>query len=225
MVLNVEEALGEWYPVLKPILQSKEGIALGQRLAKDELSLQPALSNIFRALKLTPPHAIKVVILGQDPYPNGHADGLAFSSGLDQIPYSLQMIFSSMEMAGLGKRKERTLDDWAKQGVLLLNATLTTTYGQTEAHAGIGWSYVITTILDWVAELNQPLVAIAWGTSAKEKIKRLISWRDFPAPRLVLEGTHPAAMRYGYIFKGGAHFLQANEFLVTHGIKPIIWNG
>ena len=129
MVLNMKEALGQWYPVVMPILKEPVGANISNVLSRDERDLQPKLPKIFRALQLTPPDKVKVVILGQDPYPGGHADGLAFSSGINNVPESLRQIFLNMEQNGFKRRIRQSLVDWAEQGVLLLNTSLTTTTG------------------------------------------------------------------------------------------------
>jgi len=219
--LNLKEVLGDWYPIVGHVLSLPENSQIGERLARDIHLLQPELHNVFRAFQLTPPDEVKVVILGQDPYPGGHADGLAFSSGIDDIPYSLQVIMRNMEAAGM-PRKSPKLDDWARQGVLLINNTLTTIKGTTNAHHTIGWGRIITAVLQHLAETNRPMVWIAWGSFADSRIRTVIHGVTNRVE--IFSGFHPATERHGYIFRGGKHFLKANEFLVKHGIKPIQWS-
>lgn len=161
------------------------------------------------------------MILGQDPYPGGHADGLAFSSGISDIPYSLEQIFRDMERNGM-KRTNPKLDDWAQQGVLLLNSSLTTLSGQTNAHKDLGWYRIIDAALEALAVTMRPQVWIAWGSFAQSRIENVL--RGHSHAINVLKGNHPAAVRHGYIFKGGEHMLQANEILQAHNIKPIKWS-
>jgi uracil-DNA glycosylase len=220
-MLSLKESLGEWYSVLSPLLlQSEHGFIIGQWLSHYKDQLEPKLENVFRAYKLTPPRNVKVIILGQDPYPGGHADGLAFSSGIGHIPYSLQNIFKSMEDQGM-IRTEGSLQDWAEQGVFLLNTSLTTIRGEVGKHKGIGWQKVILITLNYLmANYHTPLVMIGWGTEAQGILKSLlIDGRTV----LSLYGNHPAATKHGYIFRGGEHFIKANEFLVEHGTTPIKW--
>lgn len=220
----MKEELGAWHPVLERFLLSEEGIRLGTRLGQDEKRLQPKLPQVFRALKLTQPADVKVVILGQDPYPNGHADGLAFSSGIAELPFSLKVIYRELEKMNF-IRTRLTLDDWAEQGVLLLNTSLTTLYGLTEAHTAIGWRGFIETVLTHIAEyltVYQPVVFMAWGTPAKQRMKALNMARAWHS--LLLEANHPASEKHGYIFNAALHFQKANEFLEQRGVKPIKWS-
>jgi len=137
-----------------------------------------------------------------------------------------------MESVGMEKRIRQSLVDWAEQGVLLLNTSLTTTKGCINAHNTIGWQEITRVILRHVFQTavgnfkdgSRPTVFIAWGTYAQNTMKPELI-KTYGDKILLLKGNHPAAVRHGYIFRGGEHFLKANEFLMKHGIKPIQWKG
>lgn len=223
MVLKMKEELGAWYPVVESYLRSRDGIALGMRLGQDEKRLQPELPRVFRALRITQPQDVKVVILGQDPYPKGHADGLAFSSGISNVPHSLGMIFGELNKIGI-MRTNPSLEDWAKQGVLLLNTALTTIWGKSNGHAGIGWRGFVDTVLMHTAKLTgtQPIAYMAWGSFAKQKMEYILS-EVTPANTMMFFTNHPAA-RDGYLFNAAPDFLLVNVFLRAHNVNPIKWS-
>jgi len=228
MVMNMREELGTWYPVLGKLFHDANGTRLGTRLGVDEHRLEPKLPNVFRALREVAPKETRVVIIGQDPYPGGHADGLAFSSGIPHIPYSLQMIFKSLSQMAI-TRTRGDLEDWAKQGVLLLNRCLSTVYGQVDAHREAGWDRITDKILTELYNLfstgdckDQPLVIIAWGQAAQYAAQYAGLGRSADNI-LYLKGYHPASTRRGFIFRGGEHLFTANQFLEEHGAKPIKW--
>lgn len=230
MRLNVEEALGAWYPLLYPLFSTKEMMYIGQVLARDHEILQPKLENVFRALKLTPPDKVKVVIIGQDPYPGGHADGLAFSSGINEIPYSLDVIYDELDRDALGAGpfetciRKPSLEDWAEQGVLLLNRTLTTVKGACNYHVDIGWDNLTGTILRHTA-MWLDIVYMAWGSYAKDTVRDFVeSIPGKPSSRLILKAPHPSAQKHGYNFIGCGHFSQCNDYLIAHDKTPIQWN-
>lgn len=182
-------------------------------------TLTPIGGRIFRVLSMSP-EDVKVIILGQDPYPKaGQAKGLAFSCP-DMTP-SLRNIFREIALTE-GRLRHRTLlDDWHAQGVFLLNVSLTTRVGSSNAHANIGWDNVTSSIIRHLAEhATQPLVIMGWGAFAK----KLIATTFKPhGPALILIHTHPAA-RFNE-FTGNNHFKLANDFLQQHGVATIDWAG
>jgi len=219
-IMKLNQVLGAWYPILRPEFNKDYMVNIGRSIGLvPEDKLQPAYLNIFRSLELTPPESVKVVIIGQDPYPGGEADGLAFSSNFNsRVPYSLQVIFDELEEEGFGSRFRASLDDWAEQGVLLLNTHLTTVLGTINAHANIGWDEFTSVILDRTVD-NTP-VYMVWGNPAKALVKQAL---PAATPNLLF-WSHPAATRYGSPFKGCGHFKEANRILESQGKKPIIWN-
>jgi uracil-DNA glycosylase len=182
----------------------------------------------FRALALTPLEAVRVVILGQDPYHGpGQAEGLAFSvpPGVKPPP-SLRNLF--VELArdlGLPAPSSGHLGAWARQGVLLLNTSLTVEEGQAASHARWGWEVLTDRLVTRVAARAEPVVFMLWGAHAQAK-QALI---DAAAPderHLVLQANHPSplsALRPPRPFLGCDHFTQANAFLARTGQKPIDW--
>jgi uracil-DNA glycosylase len=222
-MINMQKELGDWYPVLESVIHSPAGRSLGEQLSRNEESLRPSLDKIFRSLTLTQPNNVKVVILGQDPYPGEHADGLAFSSGIDDIPYSLRQIFKSMEINGIPRNPLKiSLDDWAEQGVLLLNTALTTLKNTPGAHLKYWtpWTArIIKTIIENAERTGLPLVFICWGSHAKELVSRYI----LPENVKMIHGYHPSSVRYGYIFRGGEHFLETNKWLIENNSTHIQW--
>ncbi|MCC5876294.1 MAG: uracil-DNA glycosylase [Candidatus Sumerlaeia bacterium] len=183
--------------------------------------LLPDPENIFRAFTLTDFNEVRVVILGQDPYPTpGHANGLAFSVSPGVAPpRSLQNIYREIQDdLGIPPRRDGCLERWAEQGVFLLNSSLTVRAGQSNSHAGKGWEQFTQRAIDALAERPEPLVFILWGRNARERGRGIDRSRH-----LVLESAHPSPMSADRGFFGCRHFSRANEFLREHGHQPIDW--
>ena len=177
---------------------------------------------IFNAFNLCPFDSVKVVIIGQDPYHEaGQAMGLSFSvpDGV-AMPPSLQNIFKELQSdLGIVPPKDGTLTKWAKQGVLMLNTTLTVRAGQANSHKNLGWTTFTDHIIEKLNEHEQPIVFLLWGGNARSK-KKLIT---APQP-LVLESVHPSPLSAYNGFFGCKHFSKCNAFLEAHGIDPIDWD-
>lgn len=182
----------------------------------------PQKSDVFKALNLTPLYNVKVVILGQDPYPNPqHAHGLAFSipKTTKDVPKSLKNILKELE-TDLGiKAKSANLENWAKQGVLLLNTVLTVEKGLSNSHHRIGWRPFTTEIIKTVNEEVDHCVFILWGRQAQE-MKKLIDTQK----HLIIESPHPSPLSAYRGFFGSKPFSKSNTYLSEHGIEPINWN-
>ena len=181
----------------------------------------PPGSLIFNAFNLCPFDKVKVVIIGQDPYHEPRqAQGLSFSVA-DGVPFppSLQNIFKEIQN-DLGKPIPASgdLTRWAKQGVLLLNATLTVRAHQAASHQGMGWEEFTDAAIRAVNKQNQPIVFLLWGSFAQKKAAML----DNPN-HLILKAPHPSPLSAYRGFFGCKHFSQANEFLQRHGVAPIDW--
>lgn len=214
----------------------QETIDLGNRLADRAMEerktkkICPAQENIFRALQLTPPDKVKVVILGQDPYHTGdQATGLAFSVPAGAPPQpSLQNIMKEL-CADVGG-PEGTIDDltsWAEQGVLLLNTSLTVETGKANSHADWGWQDFTKQIIKACVNLPQPIVFICWGTPARKFIeefnvakqpRKSAIWSTHPSPFSAYSGTAAAQA-----FMGSKPFSKANTMLKFMGGTPIDW--
>ncbi|WP_127900846.1 uracil-DNA glycosylase [Solirhodobacter olei] len=194
--------------------------AIAERLAAEPGPVFPAPERIFRALALVPPRAVRVVILGQDPYPTpGNADGLAFSVPPGRpLPASLRNIFAELE-ADTGRRPASgDLSPWARQGVLLLNTALTVPSGSPGGHAKLGWRSLVTDVL---AEITpRPAAFLLWGRHAQG----LALPHTDPARHLVLTSVHPSPLSAHRGFFGTRPFGAINAWLTARGEAPIDWS-
>ena len=181
----------------------------------------PPMGDIFNALKYSPYEETKVVILGQDPYHQpGQAHGLCFSVNKGvKIPPSLVNIYKEMKSdLGIDQPAHGALADWARQGVLLLNATLTVRRSEPNSHKGKGWEIFTDRVIQLLNEREKPMVFILWGANARAK-EALITNPN----HLILTGAHPSPLSAYNGFFGGAYFSRANRFLEATGQKPIDW--
>ena len=181
----------------------------------------PPPKCIFNAFTLCPFEKVKVVILGQDPYHgDGQAHGLSFSVPEHVgIPPSLQNIYKEIvaEMGG-AMPKSGNLEHWAKQGVLLLNATLTVRAHTAGSHQGKGWEEFTDAVIKTLSDKKEHLVFLLWGNYAKKK-SELIDWEK----HLVLESAHPSPFSAANGFFGNNHFVQTNEYLKKWGLREVGW--
>ena len=189
--------------------------------AKAEGEVYPPNALIFNAFNLTPFNAVKVVILGQDPYHGvGQAMGLSFSvpRGV-KIPPSLANIYKEIrDDLGVTEPNSGDLSYWAKQGVLLLNATLSVSAGQANSHSNFGWQEFTDAAIRKLSERAQNVVFMLWGNPAKAKIPLIDANKH-----LVLTAAHPSPLARGAFF-GCRHFSKANLYLAEHGKAPIDWD-
>ena len=180
----------------------------------------PDYNNIYHAFKMTPFDNLKVVILGQDPYhePN-QAHGLAFSVLCEKLPPSLQNIYKEMASdLGISFKQDGNLDYLAKQGVLLLNTTLTVRDGEAFSHKGFGWDIFTDNVISIINTIDRPIVFILWGSPAQKKKKLLNNPKH-----LIIESAHPSPLSAYRGFFGSKPFSKTNEFLIKNGIEPIKW--
>ena len=217
-----------WRGVLEPVLSSPEARRLGGWLKAEEAAgkqVFPPRGTRLAALALTPLDEVRCVILGQDPYHGaGQAHGLAFSvqNGV-KVPPSLVNIFKELEAdLGLPRAATGDLTPWARQGVLLLNNTLTVEAGQAGSHAGRGWDAVTDACVAAVAASDQPTVFILWGSHAKKKASR-VPGLGRASHHLVLTSAHPSPLSAHNGFFGSRPFSQTNTFLEQHGRGTIDW--
>ena len=207
-----------WMKILEPY---KERIdAIGSELqarANNGERILPDKRFVFRALEL-PPEEVKVVIVGQDPYPNiSDAIGLAFavsprSSGL---PGSLMNIQKEIITdIGATTTADGDLTRWSSQGVMLLNRVLTVTAGQSASHASLGWQEITHVIVEACARKNA--IGVLWGNTARE-LSHLFG------PENLVEGIHPSPLSAHRGFLGSKPFSSINEKLTKQGQKPIVW--
>ncbi len=176
---------------------------------------------IFNAFNLCPFEDVKVVIIGQDPYHGpGQAHGLCFSvqDGVD-FPPSLRNIFKEIQSdLGTPIPQSGNLTRWAQQGVLLLNATLTVRANLAGSHQRHGWETFTDAVINAVATEKKNVVYILWGAYAQQKASMVDRNNN-----LVLESVHPSPLSASRGFFGNHHFSKANQYLVEHGLKPIVW--
>lgn len=213
----------EWDALLKEEFESEYYAKIRAILKKEyaEHEIYPPMNDIFNALRYTSYSDVKAVLLGQDPYHGpGQAHGLCFSvQPGTPLPPSLKNIITELESdMGLPAPQNGCLISWAKEGVLMLNTTLTVRRGQANSHSKIGWTQFTDAIIKKLNEREKPMVFLLWGGNARSKKKFITN-----PNHLVLETVHPSPLSAYNGFFGCRHFSQCNEFLMAHGIAPIDW--
>ncbi len=231
MVETMRQALAEFRSAPEaagwcslPFFQDGTAERLARRidaLRNEGAHIVPTLPNVFAALRETPLERVKVVILGQDPYPTpGDAHGLAFSYiGGRRLPMSLRTILAEMA-ADMGGEPPMTgdLTSWARQGALLLNTALTTEAGRSGAHLKLGWDRLTDEAVAAVSRERQAVAFLLWGAPARARAALIDRDRH-----LVLECGHPSPLNRNRDFRGCGHFRKANEWLAGRGEAPIDW--
>lgn len=220
MEVKIEES---WKEVLVPTFDQPYFQNL-VAFVKDEYSkgkVFPPGKDIFNAFEYCPVDQVKVVILGQDPYHgDGQAHGLSFSvkPGIP-FPPSLMNIFKEIK-SDLGKDMPPNgdLSRWAKQGVFLLNATLTVRAHQAGSHQKKGWEEFTDSVIRSISEQKEDVVFLLWGAYAQKKADLIDSNKH-----LILKAPHPSPLSAHRGFLGCKHFSKANEYLTSKGLDPIVW--
>ena len=218
-----------WKEPLQPVFQSPEMQALRSFLLEERAAgkaIFPPASLWFSALDSTPLDQVKAVILGQDPYHGpGQAHGLCFSVREDvPPPPSLKNIFKELEAdLGLPRPDHGCLQHWAGKGVLLLNSALTVEQGQAASHRGKGWEVLTDAVVKLVAEKEEPVVFLLWGSDAQRKAA-FVRNVEQGGRHLVLKAPHPSPLSAHRGFLGCGHFSKANAFLKEKGRAPIDWS-
>lgn len=213
----------DWDNVLSELFNSELYRNIREFLKKEYSSytVYPSMYDIFNAFKYTPYSNVKAVILGQDPYHNeGQAHGLCFSvqQGV-ALPPSLVNIYKELyDDIGIPPAKSGCLTKWAKQGVMLLNTTLTVRAGQANSHSSCGWQQFTDKVIQILSERNKPMAFILWGANARSK-KKLIDGNK----HLILECAHPSPLSAYNGFFGCKHFSKTNDFLLSLNRQPIDW--
>jgi uracil-DNA glycosylase len=216
-----------WYNRLKHYVSSDEFNNLGNKIAasRKEAAIYPSSDKVFKVFQLTEFGKVKVVILGNEPYNNAFADGLAFScSGAEGLPRkklqsSLVTIYETIERTayrGLYLDKDPSLERWAKQGVLLLNASLTST-DEKEKHVSL-WKPFTVEVLKALSEYNTGIIYCLWGNKAKE-FKKYIN----PKFNYILEDSHPSSANFNQMIWDCNHFQMINTILKQNNNEEIIW--
>ena len=222
----------DWDGILTDEFRSEYYLRLREflKLEYERHTVYPSMHDIFNALKLAAYSDIKAVILGQDPYHGlGQAHGLCFSvrEGISPPP-SLVNIFKEIisdvgtadvaASAAAAKSMKSDLTDWARQGVLLLNTTLTVRAGEPMSHAGQGWETFTDKVISLLNEREKPVIFMLWGAHAQGKVKLITNPQHY-----ILKAPHPSPLSAHRGFLGCKHFSQANELLENLGNSPIRW--
>lgn len=221
-MIIVEVKSMEWSEVFHDITNRHDFKEMHDFL-EQEYSTQivyPDKENIYQAFDLTPFNNVKVVILGQDPYhgPN-QAHGLAFSVQRNaKFPPSLRNMYQELEDDIGCVRKSPHLQDWAREGVLLLNTVLTVRQGEAHSHKEIGWETFTDEIIHAVSQNLSNVVFILWGKPAQQKIKLIDTSKHF-----IIKAPHPSPLSAYRGFFGSKPYSKANDYLKSKGIQPINW--
>lgn len=184
-------------------------------------TVYPKMSEIFNAFTKTSYDNVKVVIIGQDPYHGeNEAEGLSFSVKIGiQKPPSLVNIFTELKSdLGIDPPNHGSLVSWAKEGVLLLNATLTVIKDTPRSHANKGWEIFTDEVIKLIDKKDKPVVFILWGSDARSKKKLITNPKHF-----IIESAHPSPLSAYRGFFGSKPFSKTNEFLEKNGVKPVNW--
>ncbi|MBE6568029.1 MAG: uracil-DNA glycosylase [Ruminococcaceae bacterium] len=218
------ELHNEWDDILKDEFEKDYYLKIRKFLANEyrNRTVYPDMYDIFNALKYTPFSEVKAVIIGQDPYhePN-QAHGLSFSvqKGVE-IPPSLVNIYKELEDdLGIKPPSHGNLVTWAKQGVLLLNATLTVRAHEANSHAGIGWQIFTDRVISLLNESPSPIAFLLWGANARRKKELITNKKHF-----IIESAHPSPLSAYRGFFGSRPFSKINQFLERNGRAPIDWH-
>lgn len=182
----------------------------------------PTKNEWFHALNSTPLNEVKVVIIGQDPYPTeGHAHGLCFSVQKNVSPLPKSLININKELwddLTVDNQHTGYLQPWANQGVLLLNAVLTVEAGKPNTHQNMGWERLTDAVIELINDKTENTVFILWGAYAQKKGNKIDANRH-----LILKSPHPSPLSAYRGFFGSKPFSKTNDYLSQHGKKPIRW--
>lgn len=219
MNINIEES---WKNLLKPEFEKPYFSSLINFVKQEykEHTCYPKGKNIFKAFELTPFDQVKVVLLGQDPYHGeGQAMGLCFSvpNGIVYPPSLRNIIIELKNDTGI-ELKSGDLTPWAKQGVFLLNATLTVRAHQAGSHQKKGWETFTDSVIHKISEEKEHVVFILWGSYAQQKINLIDTQKHF-----IIKSIHPSPLSAHRGFFGSRPFSLTNEYLTSKKIEPIQW--
>lgn len=224
MKLTIKEQLGEWADTelvgefRKPYMRQLQVKLRAERIYS---VVRPDKQDVFRAYRCTPLSKVKVVVIGQDPYPHHYANGLAFSAREDMhtdIPKSLQNIFTELEHdIGFQPYHNPDLERWAKQGVMLLNTRLTVKENIPGSHKDYGWQFFTMKTIELICKKEQPVMFLLWGNYAQTYANYI------EPPHKYYCSPHPSPLSAYRGFFGSKPFSFANEFLTNNNLEPINW--
>lgn len=212
-----------WSKILETEFNKPYFQALSKKLAEEnkQYTIYPPKDEIFTAFKLCEFEQVKICVIGQDVYHQpGQAHGLAFSvkKGIT-IPPSLKNIYKELQAdLNLMPPKHGNLENWAKEGVLLLNSMLTVRANSPSSHKDLGWQVFTDNIISTLNKLDKPLVYLLWGKFAQSKASLITNPKHHQ-----IHGSHPSPYSCQGFF-GGRYFSKANQYLQQHGITPINWH-
>jgi uracil-DNA glycosylase len=223
MEFNLEKS---WFEVLKDEYDKDYFLKLQSFLNNEEklkTTIYPSKADVFNAFNITPFEQVKVVILGQDPYHGaGQAHGLSFSvqDGIKPPP-SLKNIYKELEgdLDYFKKPEHGNLTSWAKQGVLLLNATLTVKASTPGSHQKKGWENFTDVVIKTLSDKKENLIFILWGNFAQQKASLINQGKHY-----IIKSAHPSPFSAYNGFFGSKPFSKTNEFLTKNGLTPIDWS-
>ena len=214
---------GGWDEALEPLFSDERYLKIREFLKKEYSThvVYPDMYDLYNCFRFTPLENVKAVILGQDPYHEpGQAHGLCFSvkPGVP-LPPSLKNIYKEIkDDLGITEPNCGDLTKWAREGVLLLNTTLTVREHEANSHANCGWAWFTDGVIKIVSEKCNNVVFILWGRNARSK-EPLIDRQK----HLVLQSAHPSPFSANYGFFGSKPFSKTNDYLSAHGKEPIDW--
>ncbi len=223
--MNFNQIQPDWLPIFEREASKPYYQKIVAQISLDSANgniIFPPENQIFEAFKLTSLQNTKVVILGQDPYHgDGEANGICFSvnKGI-KVPPSLRNIYKELatDIIHFEIPNHGNIENWAKQGVLLLNTSLTVIKDQANSHNKIGWHQFTNKIIETISNQKEHVVFILWGKNAIEKVQFIN-----PNKHLVLKGVHPSPLSASRGFFGCKHFSKTNEYLVSKNLIPINW--
>ena len=216
--------LGDWNERLAPLFADEKYKKIRQFLIEEYKThtVYPDMYDLYNCFRYTPFASVKAVILGQDPYHNeGQAHGLCFSvqDGI-QNPPSLENIFKELHAdLGYEKPKSGNLTKWAKEGVLLLNTSLSVREHQANSHSKCGWAWFTDSVIKLISEQKENVVFILWGGNARSKKPLIDSKKHF-----IIESAHPSPLSAYNGFFGSKPFSKTNAYLADKSIPPIDWD-
>ena len=216
--------LGDWNERLAPLFADERYLKIRKFLIDEyrNYTVYPDMYDLYNCFKYTPFEKLRAVLLWQDPYHNvGQAHGLCFSvqEGVPNPP-SLENIFKELQTdLGYDRPKCGTLTKWAKEGVLLLNTSLSVREHQANSHSKCGWAWFTDSVIKLVSEQKEHVVFILWGGNARSK-KPLID----QSKHCIIESAHPSPLSAYNGFFGSKPFSKTNEYLRAHGLPTIDWD-